>query len=79
MKKIKKNFNIDQLVEEFNQRGYSPAEVAEVVAEVIEGVASRGDEAVCEFTRKFDQVNLTPEELVVSREEVRSCREDAGP
>lgn len=34
------------------------------VRAIIEDVSSRGAEAVCEYTRRFDQVDLTPDDLV---------------
>ena len=45
-------------------------ELVERVRPIIQGVRQRGDEALIEFTARFDRVQLTPERLRVSREEI---------
>src|SRR5947209_2564269 len=45
-------------------------ELVEQVRPIVEGVRQRGDEALIEFTARFDRVQLTPERLRVSREEI---------
>ena len=45
-------------------------ELVERVRPIVEGVRRRGDEALIEFTARFDRVQLTPERLRVSREEI---------
>ncbi|MFL5653654.1 MAG: histidinol dehydrogenase [Ktedonobacteraceae bacterium] len=45
-------------------------ELIERVRPIVEGVRQRGDEALIEFTARFDRVQLTPERLRVSREEI---------
>jgi histidinol dehydrogenase len=45
-------------------------ELVERVRPIVEGVRQRGDEALIEFTARFDRVQLTPERLRVSREEI---------
>lgn len=70
VKKIKKGFNSQALIEQFEQRGYSPQEVTARVEEIIGEVARRGDEAVCEFTRKFDRVELQPGEIRISTNDI---------
>ncbi len=46
------------------------ADVDEAVAAIIADVRARGDAALVELTRRFDRLDLTPETLAVSREEV---------
>lgn len=70
VKRILKGFDSDELIGQFNERGYSPAEVTDRVGRIIETVASRGDEALVELTKQFDQVDLRPAELSVSRDEI---------
>ena len=55
-----------------------PAQEA-AVADIIANVKARGDEAVFEYTRKFDKAELTPETLVVSEEEAREAYEKVDP
>jgi len=45
-------------------------ELIERVRPIVQGVRQRGDEALIEFTARFDRVQLTPERLRVSREEI---------
>ena len=45
-------------------------DVDAVVAEIIADIRARGDEALIEFTQKFDRVALTPETLRFSAEEI---------
>jgi histidinol dehydrogenase len=71
VKRILKGFDPDRLIEQFNERGYSPAEVTDRVGKLIEAIAVRGDEALCEFTRQFDRVDLRPAELSVSPDEIQ--------
>lgn len=46
------------------------AEKTEATRAIIEGVRSRGDEAVAEFTERFDGVALTPDQFELSDEEI---------
>ena len=41
-----------------------------IVADIIADVRARGDDAVIELTEKFDRLNLTPDTLAFSREEI---------
>jgi len=45
-------------------------ELIERVRPIVQGVRQRGDEALIEFTARFDHVQLAPERLRVSREEI---------
>ena len=45
-------------------------DVDAAVAEIIADVRTRGDAAVIELTSKFDRLNLTPDTLAFSREEI---------
>src|SRR5438093_6245955 len=45
-------------------------ELIERVRPIIQEVRQRGDQALIEFTARFDHVQLTPEQLRVSREEI---------
>ena len=45
-------------------------DVDAIVADIITDVRTRGDDAVIELTAKFDRLNLTPDTLAFSREEI---------
>lgn len=47
------------------RRSGVPAEVEELVRQVLEAVRTSGDEALAEFTEKFDRVRLRPEQFRV--------------
>ena len=46
------------------------ADVVETVRGIIDAVRHRGDEALIEYTTRFDKLNLTPETLEVTQDEV---------
>lgn len=49
------------------------------VKEIIEQVRSRGDEAVLEYTSRFDGCRLTPDTMEVTAEEIRKAYEELTP
>ena len=51
----------------------SPEERRNAVAPLIEEVRQRGDEAVAEFTRRFDGVDLEPSQFELTAEEIDSA------
>ncbi|SHF09410.1 histidinol dehydrogenase [Desulforamulus putei] len=51
-------------------RTANQAELAGRVAAIVEEVRQRGDEALCDFTKRFDRADLTPAQLKVTREEI---------
>ena len=53
--------------------GYGSEENQRVV-EILRNVADRGDQAVAEYTEKFDGVKLTPEQFRVSKDELGEAR-----
>ncbi len=48
----------------------SDADVDAAVADIIADVRARGDEAVCEYTNRFDRLNIDAKGMVVTKEEV---------
>jgi histidinol dehydrogenase len=56
-----------------NRGERAQAEVIDTVRGIIDSVRHRGDEAVIELTAKFDQLELTPETLEVSEEEIEEA------
>ncbi|WP_170409970.1 histidinol dehydrogenase [Ruegeria atlantica] len=53
-------------------------DVDAVVAEIIEDVRKRGDAAVIELTAKFDRLELTPETLAFSADEIAAAVEQVS-
>lgn len=51
----------------------------ERVRPIVQAVRERGDEALIEFTARFDRVELTPENLRVSREEIEQAHRALDP
>lgn len=70
VKIIQPGFKAQQLAEQFCERGYSPREVTKNVADIIEGVRRGGDDALSEYSRKFDKVEVQPGDLKVSSEDM---------
>jgi histidinol dehydrogenase len=52
------------------------AENRQKVVEILGEVAKRGDEAVAEFTQKFDNVKLTPQQFRVSQEDLKKAHNE---
>ena len=53
-------------------------DVNQAVAGIIADVRARGDEALVEFTAKYDHLELTPDEFTVSEEEIESAISGIG-
>ena len=53
--------------------------VDSVVTEILDGVRRRGDAALCEYTRRFDDFPLTPESLRLTAEELGLHAAAAAP
>ena len=56
----------------------SAADVDTVVAQIIEQVASRGDAALIDYTRRFDRIELTPATLRLSWDEIAAGADAAA-
>lgn len=54
-------------------------ELLEYVRPIVRAVKERGDEALLEFTAKFDRVQLDPAKLRVSREEIEEAHAKLDP
>jgi histidinol dehydrogenase len=54
----------------------SDADVDAAVAEIIADVRARGDEAVCEYTNRFDRLNIDAKGMVVTAAEVDAAIDD---
>src|SRR5215213_6435816 len=65
------------LVERLARRSVAlDAELMRVVGEIIDDVRVRGDQALIEYTARFDKVEL--KQIRISEEELRSCARGAG-
>ncbi|QDH16871.1 histidinol dehydrogenase [Swingsia samuiensis] len=53
-------------------RGNDERRVVEPVRNILDDVRTRGDVALCDYTARFDRLTLTPEQLRISAEEIRS-------
>lgn len=61
-------------VEKMNRRAIPGDEVLQSVAAIIEEVRNRGDEALCDYAARFDRVELTPDQLRVTEEELAAAQ-----
>ena len=63
----------DQAFQAFlNERRGSPADVDAAAGEILEAVKTRGLEAVLDYTRRFDQADLTAETIRVTEAEIEA-------
>jgi histidinol dehydrogenase len=60
-------------------RDAGEAKVSSVVAEIIADVRARGDEALLEYTQKFDKFTATLKNIVVSQAEIAKAVETCAP
>ncbi|MBV1831402.1 histidinol dehydrogenase [Komagataeibacter sp. AV436] len=60
-------------------RDSDTARVDGPVTEILAAVRSRGDEALCEFTNRFDRTNVTPATLRITPEEIAAACADVSP
>lgn len=56
-----------------------PADIEQTVSEIIADVRQRGDQALFDFTARFDRLNLTAETLQVSRTEIDQALAEVDP
>ncbi len=63
------NLKVEKLLNRFTDIG----EVEDVVREIGNAIKKRGDEALIEFTRRWDRNNVTPETLMVSHEMIKDA------
>ncbi len=54
-------------------------ELIERVRPIVQAIRERGDEALVELTKRFDRVQLTPQQLRVSREEIEQAHQTLDP
>src|SRR5215470_5876585 len=54
-------------------------ELTERVRPILQAVHDRGDEALIEFTSRFDRVQLSPDQLRVSHDEIRQAHKSLDP
>ena len=62
-----------------DRRGGQPPEVEAAVAEILQQVRTRGDEAVVEYTARFDGVSLTAQSLRVPEKALQDAGEAMDP
>lgn len=60
----------EEFVKLLGMKRESDADVDAAVADIIADVRARGDEAVCEYTNRFDRLNIDAQGMVVTKEEV---------
>ncbi|MEG1938283.1 MAG: histidinol dehydrogenase [Akkermansia sp.] len=60
----------EQMKQSMNRRAIPEHDIRETVAHIIADVATRGDDALIDYSRRFDKVELTVDTLQVSDEEM---------
>jgi len=64
--------NLQSTLDEYFGKSGDPAEVRNTVAGVLQDIEARGDAAVLEYTKKFDQADISADQLKVSTEELEA-------
>lgn len=74
------NFNdqITQLKKKWSFADFIKASkhICDTVRSIVSDISDRGDEAVAEYTNKFDNVNFTPSEFRIPQEEIKTAFEN---
>jgi len=65
--------NLDSLEKYLSRKRQRKNKLSEKVAKIIKGVCENGDNALVEYTRKFDKVKVIPRELRVSESEISAA------
>ena len=65
--------NIDSLENYLNKRRQRKNKISEKVSKIIREVCENGDNALIEYTRKFDKVKALPRELKISESEISAA------
>lgn len=68
-----------RLAEVLGRRGAIPADIEETAAAIVAAVRDRGDDAVAEFTARFDGVSLTPGRFRVPQKALQDALRSADP
>ncbi|MCL1511737.1 histidinol dehydrogenase [Parasaccharibacter sp. TMW 2.1884] len=61
------------------RRGEQSGSVAEPVRAILADVQKRGDEALCDYTERFDRLALTSDQLRISEAEIRETADRVAP
>ena len=62
-----------------NQARETTSNVGDIVAAIIADIRARGDEALCEYTTRFDRFPLTPDRLRITAEEIEAALASIPP
>jgi histidinol dehydrogenase len=65
----------EQFAAVVNRGKENQGEVEALVRDVLEGVRTRGDGALVEYAKRFDDVDLSPSQLRVPQEEIEKAYE----
>ncbi|MEM7068672.1 MAG: histidinol dehydrogenase [Pseudomonadota bacterium] len=61
------------------QKREAPQDVSQVVRNILEDVKARGDEAVLEYTAKFDRLDIASDRIAVTAEEIEAAISQVKP
>ena len=73
---VREDYQLELAGKVFFGVGPTHAENRQKVVDIIGAVITRGDEAVSEFTEKFDGVKLTPEQFRVSQQDLEKAHKE---
>ncbi|MDD5584969.1 MAG: histidinol dehydrogenase [Candidatus Omnitrophica bacterium] len=65
--------NLDSLEKALNKKRARKNKIDERVAKIIKAIREKGDDALCEYTKKFDKVKISARELRVSESEISAA------
>ncbi len=72
--------NTNNIIEELLKRSpHQYSEYESTVNEIIANVRTNGDEAVFDYTKKFDKADINPDNLIVTEEEIKEAYELIDP
>ncbi|MXV45218.1 histidinol dehydrogenase [Saccharibacter sp. 17.LH.SD] len=69
----------ESLKQVLSNRGQQSGSVVEPVRAILADIRQRGDEALCDYTERFDRLTLPAEKLRISRDEVEEAAARVAP
>lgn len=65
--------NLESLQKELLKKRNRKSDISEKVSKVLKDISERGDDALLEYTKKFDKVKLLPKQLRVTESEISAA------
>ena len=69
---VRNSINLDELKDIINRSAF-PEDIAESVKNILQDIKHRGDTAICDYAKQFDNADITPSNFKISDEEIQKA------